>query len=60
MSFLKELAGHPDYQRMLNRAKELRPTVPPWDSTADNTNEWKKASAMQQGFDLAMTIFNPK
>lgn len=60
MSFLKELGGHPDYQRMLNQAKALRPSLPPWDSAQDNTDAWKEASAMQKGFDLAMSVFTPK
>jgi len=60
VSLLKELAGHPEYTRLLNRAKQMRPEIPPWDSGQDNTEQWKEASAMQKGFDLAMSIFTPK
>lgn len=60
MSLLKELGGHPEYQRLLNVAREQRPVIPQWDSINDNTEAWKEASAMQKGFDLAMVIFTPK
>jgi len=59
VSFLKEIGSHPDYQRLLNKAKSLRPTIPPWELGQDNTEQWKEASSMQKGFDLAMQIFTP-
>jgi hypothetical protein len=34
--------------------------VPAWDSKADNTDEWKKQSAMQEGFDLCWQFFKSK
>jgi hypothetical protein len=60
LSFLKDLGSHPDYQRLLNSAKEKRPVIPAWEPGADNTEQWKDASAMQRGFDIAMLHFTPK
>lgn len=61
MSLLKELAGHPEYQRLLNIAKESRPELPPWNPNDPTTdNDWKHKSGMQQGFDLCLQIFLPK
>lgn len=60
MSLLRELSGHPEYVRMLKQAAEMRPTIPNWDSKTNNVDEWKEKSAMQQGFDLAMTVFTPR
>lgn len=59
MSLLKELAGHPEYVRLLNKAAEMRPTMPVWDSKTNNVEEWKEKSAMQAGFDLCLSIFKP-
>lgn len=60
MSLLRELSGHPEYVRMLKQAKEMRPELPMWDRSADNTDEWKEKSAMQHGFDLCLTVFTPR
>lgn len=60
MSLFKELAGHPEYVAAIKRAKAARPELPPWDLGKDNTDDWKHKSAMQQGFDLALTYFVPK
>lgn len=59
MSILKELAGHPEYMALIAGAKRLRPEVPAWDSKQDNTEDWKRKSAMQEGFDLCLQIFAP-
>lgn len=56
---MKELEGHPVYMRLCNAAKDKRPTIPQWDSNTDNTNDWKRKSAMQEGFDLCLAIFAP-
>lgn len=45
--------------RLCNVAKDKRPTIPQWDSNTDNTNDWKRKSAMQEGFDLCLAIFAP-
>jgi hypothetical protein len=60
MSLLRELAGNPEYMRLLKMAEEMRPELPHWDRAQDNTEEWKEKSAMRQGFDLALSIFRPK
>lgn len=60
MSLLRELAGHPEYVALINVAKKTRPELPVWDATKDNTDEWKRKSAMQEGFDLCLQIFVPK
>ena len=59
-SLLRELAGHPEYMRLLKQAETMRPDLPPWDADKDNTKEWMLKSGMQKGFDLAMSIFTPK
>jgi hypothetical protein len=60
LSLLRELAGHPDYVKLLHIAKEKRPVLPAWEPGSDNVEQWKDASAMQRGFDLALLIFTPK
>jgi hypothetical protein len=60
MSLLRELAGNPEYMRLLKQAEAMRPELPHWDRNADNVEEWKEKSAMRQGFDLALAIFRPK
>lgn len=60
MSLLRELAGHPEYVRMLKQAKEMTPDLPEWDPAVDNVDEWKQKSAMRQGFELCLAVFTPK
>lgn len=60
MSFLREISGHPEYMRLLKQAEGMRPSLPVWDSKENNVEEWKEKSAMQKGFDLAMSIFTPR
>jgi hypothetical protein len=47
--------GDVEFKRFLHRAREARPHIPAWDSKADNSDDWKHKSAMQEGFDLCMT-----
>lgn len=47
--------GEVEFKRFLHRAKEARPYIPAWDSKADNSDDWKHKSAMQEGFDLCIT-----
>lgn len=56
---LKELAGHPEWMRLQKLADTMRPTLPNWDRSQDNVEEWKEKSAMQAGFDLCLAIFRP-
>jgi hypothetical protein len=60
MSLLRELAGHPEYMALLKKAEAMRPALPEWDRGADNVEEWKEKSAMRQGFDLALSLFQPR
>lgn len=60
MSLLRELAGHPEYVRLLKEAEKARPALPEWDLAQNNVEEWKHKSAMRQGFDLALAIFKPR
>jgi len=48
--------GDVEFRRFLNKMKDERPIVPAWDSKVDNVEEWKHKSAMQEGFDLCMTV----
>ena len=64
MSFLKELAGHPEYRQLLALAEQQKPSVPGWEvdqvSGRDNTDEWKKKSALRDGYELCLALFTPK
>lgn len=53
------LANHPEWLDALDKAKRMRPVIPQWDANQDNTEDWKRKSAMQEGFDLALQIFAP-
>jgi hypothetical protein len=55
--FLLHMKSHPLWEEFQEELLKVRPTVPNYDRTADNTDEWKYNSAMQQGFDLCLTIF---
>jgi hypothetical protein len=57
---LRELAGNPEYMRLLKQAEAMRPELPDWDLAQNNVEEWKQKSAMRQGFDLALAIFKPR
>jgi hypothetical protein len=59
LSIFKELAGHPEWMRLQKLADHMRPTIPQWDVNEDNTDDWKRKSAMQEGFDLCLAIFRP-
>lgn len=56
MSF-KDIVGHPDYVRMLKTAEEMCPSIPAWDGKEESIEDWKRKSAMRDGFELAMQIF---
>jgi hypothetical protein len=45
---------------MVKQAEAMRPELPNWDRSQDNTEEWKEKSAMQHGFDLCLSVFRPK
>ena len=44
-------------------AEELKPQLPYWQIDAnngkDNTDDWKRKSAMLEGFELCLQIFKP-
>lgn len=52
---LQETMGEVEFKRFLHRAKEARPQIPAWDSKADNADDWKHKTGMQEGFDLCLT-----
>lgn len=60
MSLLRELAGHPEYMRILKQADTMTPELPQWDVSANNVDEWKYKSAMREGFLLCLALFRPK
>jgi len=57
---LKDLAGHPDWMALIKAVEQMRPQVPSWDANTDNTEDWKRKSAMQEGFDLCFQAFTDK
>ena len=50
-----ELRSHQHFLAWLEDALTCRPTIPTWNSKNDNTADMHRASAMQEGFDLALT-----
>lgn len=51
---LHEVMGEVEFKRFLNRVKEKRPEIPIWDSNTDNSDDWKRKSGQQEGFDLCL------
>ncbi len=45
---------------LLKNANKAKPDLPSWDDKANNVEEWKKKSAMREGFELALSFFTPK
>lgn len=64
MSFLRELASHPEYKKLLKTAEDKKPILPIWEvdqiSGKDNAEDWKRKSAMREGFELCLMLFTPK
>lgn len=62
--FLKEVAGHPEYKRLLAQAEQNKPILPIWEidpmTGKDNADDWKKKSAMREGYELCLMLFTPK
>lgn len=55
---MRELAGHPEFIRLVKHADQECPQIVPWNGKND-PDEWKRSSAMRDGFELAMQIFSP-
>lgn len=55
--FVEILRQNETFQKVLQDAKAERPTIPPYNHSPDNTEEWKALSNMQRGFDLALSQF---
>lgn len=54
--YLDKLKNDELFQQILkNKILPKRPVIPSYDDTKDNTEKWKSASMMQQGFDLCLT-----
>lgn len=64
MSFLREVAGHPEYRKLLDLAEQNKPILPIWEvdqiTGKDNAEDWKKKSAMREGYELCLALFIPK
>ena len=64
MSLLKEIQSHPTYQQLYKTAEQNTPPLPIWQideiTGKDNVEEWKKKSAMREGFELCLAYFQPK
>ena len=58
--YLETLRETAEWQQEVERVKKGRPVVPAHDPIEDNTELWKSLSAMQQGFDLCLTLFGEK
>lgn len=57
---IQELRFDEAFLEYLRYVKSQRPTIPEHVVDPDNTEEWKKLSAMAQGFDLCLTYFGEK
>lgn len=47
-----ELYSDPRFEKLIRKIMEQRPQIPAHNPRADNTEEWKAASATQAGFDI--------
>ena len=57
MAWILKLQSDPLWEQFIVRElMEKRPSVPNYTPSNDNTEQWKSASAMQQGFDLALGV----
>lgn len=45
------------FQTVMKEVLKERPTIPPYNHSPDNTEEWKALSNMQRGYDLALSLF---
>lgn len=55
--YLQVLRQSPEFRALLDEIKLNRPSVPLFDPNEDNTEVWKTQCGLQQGFDLAMSLF---
>jgi len=55
--YLEILRQNEAFQMVIKGVKEERPTIPPYNHSPDNTEEWKSMSNQQRGFDLALSLF---
>lgn len=58
--FLNDIKDHPLYPALLQKLKNNRPAIPPFDIGAGNDDVWKLKTGMQQGFDLCLSLLNIK
>ena len=58
--YLEALRSTHEFQLLLAEVKTHRPTIPAHSPEKDNTEDWKAKSAMQQGFDLCLTLFGER
>ncbi len=58
--YLEQLRQSDEFRHLLNEIKQQRPMVPLFDPNDDNSEVWKMQSGLQQGFDLAMSLFGEK
>lgn len=60
MSDFKEviirLQSDPEFHKLLEKLKEERPKVPPYNHKKDNTETWKALSLQREGYDMVLSI----
>jgi len=54
--YLEILRQHEVFPIVMKELKEQRPTIPPYNHSPDNTEEWKSLSNQQRGYDLALSV----
>ena len=61
IAWIQKLQSDPLWEQFIVRElMEKRPSIPNYNPNKDNTEQWKAASAMQQGFDLALGVLELK
>ena len=58
--FLNDIKDHALYPALLQKLKNNRPAIPPFNIHDGNDDLWKLKTGMQQGFDLCLSLLNIK
>jgi len=59
--YLQKIHSDPLFKRfVIDELERIRPSLPSWDSSKDNSDKWKEKSAQMSGFDLALTVLEIK
>jgi hypothetical protein len=57
-NLLRNLYEIPEFRMLLEELKKSRPIIPQYDWAKENIEEIKAKSCIQQGYDMAISIFH--